>query len=550
MKKLEEAQRRVITAEGVDGEAKVNATREILNQQADITKKFVESVYDSIGNYEKIPSVIQNSLKSKISSMALDFNRSNGAGTSALSNVLLEDNLQRAGEDLVSTFEQYRKEKPQSDKAIAAANKQYESQVSNLKKEESNLSNLGIGSIVKNGKIDQNALTEGRKIIRSKQENLDREIENRTGIKHFSHVSSVMEDLKSSSKTYLDLDNRLKDMDDEKFSVERENIVSGLKNAIETDVEKLKAIVADKDIDQKYRDAAKKSLDGLTAGLERISKLGNNFTLDQLKNNIPSVFSGAAENPVALYQKDVKTAEADPTIRKRRASLGRAEATLSAASQAQDAQTAALKNEEKMSKGLIDAAKKAKAAADALATSIMNDPMVKFYDAQKGILDASRDYMMSNGSYADYLSGQLQNMNERLFSLSDAADKAQKSYEKQRSKLQAQLDDMVLNSSEEAKPLVHMLKELSDLQHEALSDPNKNGEVREKSNQIDSYISDLKSKSGDKKTLELVKSAEQMLTSLTSLNGSGQNIKKEVAQVRSEQFKNFKELISKVGDHW
>ena len=157
--------------------------------------------------------------------------------------------------------------------------------------------------------------------------------------------------------------------------------------------------------------------------------------------------------------------------------------------------------------------------------------------------------MMSNGNYAEYLSGQLQNMNERLLSLSDAADKAQKSYEKQRSKLQAQLDDMVLNSSEEAKPLVRMLKELSDLQHEALSDPNKNGEVREKSNQIDSYISDLKSKSGDKKTLELVKSANQMLTSLRSLNGSGQNMKKTVAQVRSEQFKNFKELISKVGDY-
>jgi hypothetical protein len=329
-----------------------------------------------------------------------------------------------------------------------------------------------------------------------------------------------------------------------------------MKSTVTNDIEKLKAFINDKDIDEKYKEDAKKSLEGLEVGLERLEKYGDKVSLDKLKG-ISADFSGATQKANATYKKDVKTAESDPYIKKKRNSLGRAEAALTAASQAQDAQTAALRNEKKMSKGLIDAAKKAKAAADALAASIMNDPMVKFYDAQKGILDASRDYMMSNGSYADYLSGQLQNMNARLFSLSDAADKAQKSYEKQRSKLQAQLDDMVLNSSGEAKPLVHMLKELSNLQHEALSDPNKNREVREKSNQIDSYISNLQSKIEDpkiseeekKKLKNILSFASTMLTSLTSLNGSGQNIKKDVAQVRSEQFKNFKELISKVGDY-
>ena len=558
MGELQKSLQLVQQAEGVNAEAKIQATREILDQQAEVTRKFAESVYNSIGEYNKIPSVIQNSLQSKIQSMSLNFNNSNAVGTSALNSFVAAGNSRRANQNAVAAARQYVKEKPEADRAVAAAQQQYQGAVTNLRNQTSNLNHLGVvrGSIVReDGTIDEEKLGEAREGVTRGLEAIDTEIQNKTGIQHYSTTEAAVESFeKSSSEGWQAIDNDIAGMDEDQFEAKREEIAERVKQRLDSDIAAMEAIVNNPLIDPKVKQEFQVALGQARAMRQQYdnSEWLEDLELEDFRKNRGTAKSSYSQGS-AYFNAARSRVQADGSIQRRRQDLGTADSVLSAAAQAQDAQTMALRNQEKMTQGLINAASDSQKAAQALVDSMNNDPMIKFYQAQQATLEANKDYLMATGNYAEYLSGQMSNVTARISALTEATNRAQADFDQNKASLQTTMSTVLtqFSGNRQAAELVGMISNLSELQQRAVSDPSLNGDVMAQSQAINAYIDRLRASDPNgenKETQELINQAMLMIGLLTSMNGAGLKIQENQAKARSMQFTEFKKIIAAMGE--
>jgi len=67
---------------GASPEFIADANRDVMKQMIEATREFVEAVGNSVGEYEKIPSIIKNNLEIKLQNLKLDFSKKNLLGSS------------------------------------------------------------------------------------------------------------------------------------------------------------------------------------------------------------------------------------------------------------------------------------------------------------------------------------------------------------------------------------------------------------------------------------------------------------------------------------
>ena len=463
----------------------------------------------------------------------------------------LSENLQRSGENAAAALEQYQAEFPKTQAAVKAAEQKLAEGTKNYKTQAQagDFSSLGIGEVVtQDGKVNGQALKEGLAAVKTQNEQLDQEIKNKTGISNYDYTDAKFTELKAGNKTWSDLEGRVKEMD-EKWETEGSETLTQMRDAMQSDIERLQSIMNDDKIDKKYRDDASTSYAAIKEAKLQLdmmhAKAEKNKKLPSLKSvkNIRGLFSAGTQTPSSHFDTDRQAVENNSQFKARREQLGKAESALTAVSGVHNAQTAALKNMDKMQAKLIDAAKKVQADANALIGQFENDPMIRFYQAQASNLEAQKDYLLSTGNYADYLSGRLKNINHQMQQLKDTTANIKKEYTKQKETYQKNIQNVISESENDPLVLdfVRRLNELSELQLKAHNDPKLNKQVAEKAKEVDAEKKKLPGSSKDK--------AELLILQLTALNGTAFKIQEQENKTKSAQFAQFKQMLSLMGGY-
>lgn len=547
---LAKKQQDIMNQEGISAEARVNATRAVLDEQASVTKKFCEAIYNSIGNYDKIPEIIQESLQTKIDSMVLDVNTRNMVGTTAINSGVLGQNFARSNESLALAAKQYYAEQPQIAEAQRRANVNLQIQAQNYRSQQDSFSGLGLSDVVgADGQVDAAAITRNQAILRRKNDQLDADIKRATGIGNFDHTASRMDELMAGNSTWKKLEDSLSGMTEEKWETDgSKEYLRQMSEALTSDRERLQTIVSDDKIDARYRKEAQAALNASNEGWNRLQELiqqaqnGNSVSLDQVKA-IKGVFSAGAQAPAAMFQRDRMEVENRKDFKQRRDQIGRAESAVTAVATAQNTKVLEARNAEKSLSGLITVVSEVQKQAEALVNQLQNDPTLNFYKAQEANLTVQKDYLMATGGYSQYLTGELDNMSRQMTAQQDAVERVRSEYTLKRKKYQDNIQSVLSQSGNDpqVRGIVDQLNELNSLRERAHNDPSLNREVAKKETQINAIV--------EKLPPELKQQVQTAIMLLSASNSLEYKLQEEESKTRSMQFAQFKKIVDMMGDY-
>ena len=540
MKVIGEQQKRVAEQEGIDEEARINKSRQLMELEAEATKKFVEAVYDSIGNYQQIPEVIKNTLKEKINSLTIEMSGRNMAGTSGMVSGLLGENLSMTLENQRVAFEQYEKEKPKLEEAQKRAREQYNNAVADFKKNSSNFGNLGLSRdiIDEKGNIKGDVLERNYGIIQERRKNLDARILKGQGWSEeesriASDAISLMDSpLKNITELRSKINNTSEDdYDDEegkklqKQALDRllevqsaaEERAAGLKgtqleSSANADLQAIKSLVGrfEKENEEEMsRDQLLKFLQGL----EGINATGNQ--MHQIRKRGMSM----------------------PGVEEESQALASAENAQNQIAKANDQSLAAMRNFEKQFTALMEMSKEVSDAALKVAAQIENDPTVVFFNKQKEYIDTYSEYLLGSNRASEHISSVIQNMTAKLKAeqlvVKNNAETLDKAQKENLASIEKKLNS---EGSQAYKDVLNELLGFQKLKLAAATDPSKNEEVMNAQSHIDRLMAGVTDEKERKELNTILAVISQLFSAVTE-------IEKQQAKTDSQSFQNLKQII-------
>lgn len=540
MKVIGEQQKRVAEQEGIDEEARINKSRQLMELEAEATKKFVEAVYDSIGNYQQIPEVIKNTLKEKINSLTIEMSGRNMAGTSGMVSGLLGENLSMTLENQRAAIEQYEKEKPKLEEAQKRAREQYNNAVADFKKNSSNFGNLGLSRdiIDEKGNIKGDVLERNYGIIQERRKNLDARILKGQGWSEeesriASDAISLMDSpLKNITELRSKINNTSEDdYDDEEgkklqkqaldrllevqsAAEERAADLKGtqLESSANADLQAIKSLVGrfEKENEEEMsRDQLLKFLQGL----EGINATGNQ--MHQIRKRGMSM----------------------PGVEEESQALASAENAQNQIAKANDQSLAAMRNFEKQFTALMEMSKKVSDAALKVAAQIENDPTAVFFNKQKEYIDTYSEHLLGSNRASEHISSVIQNMTAKLKAEQLVVKNNAETLDKaQRENLASINNKLKSEGSQAYKDVLNELLGFQELKLAAVTDPSKNEEVMNAQSHIDRLMAGVTDEKERKELNTILAVISQLFSAVTE-------IEKQQAKTDSQSFQNLKQII-------
>ena len=540
MKVISEQQKRVSEQRGIDEEARINKSRQLMELEAEATKKFVEAVYDSIGNYQQIPEVIKNTLKEKINSLTIEMSSRNMAGTSGMFSELLKENLSMALENQRVAFEQYEKEKPKLEEAKKRAKEQYDREVTNFKNNSSNFGNLGLNRDIFDEKdnIRGDVLKQNYKIISNRRKDLDARIlksqgwseeESRIASDAISLMDSPLKNITElRSKINNTSEDDYEDEEGKKLQKEALNKLLEVQSAAEERAAGLKGTQLEGSANEDL-----KAIKSLVSKFEKDSE--GELSKDQLLKRLQGL-EGINATGNQMHQIRKRGMEA-PGVKEEFQALASAENAQNQIAKANDHSLAALRNLDKQFNALMKMSKEVSDAALKVAAQIENDPTVVFFNKQKEYLDTTLEFMLGSNRASEHVTSVIRNMNAKLESeqkiIKNSAETLENAKKENLASIEKKLDS---EGSQAYKDVLNELLEFQELKLAAVTDPSKNEEVLKAQSRIDSLMTGVTDEEEKKEISLILSQISQLYSALTE-------IKTQSDKIGSKIFQNLKEII-------
>lgn len=540
MKVISEQQKRVAEQEGIDEEARINKSRQLMELEAEATKKFVEAVYDSIGNYQQIPEVIKNTLKEKINSLTIEMSGRNMAGTSGMVSGLLGENLSMTLENQRVAFEQYEKEKPKLEEAQKRAREQYNNAVADFKKNSSNFGNLGLSRdiIDEKGNIKGDVLERNYGIIQERRKNLDAKILKGQGwSEEESRIASDAISLMDSPlKNITELRSKINNTSEDDYEDEEGKKLQ--KQALDRLLEVQSAA------EERAASLKGTQLEGsASADLQAIKSLVGRFekeneeemSRDQLLKFLQGL-EGINATGNQMHQIR-KRGMSMPGVEEESQALASAENAQNQIAKANDQSLAAMRNFEKQFTALMEMSKEVSDAALKVAAQIENDPTVVFFNKQKEYIDTYSEYLLGSNRASEHISSVIQNMTAKLKAEQLVVkNNAETLDEAQKENLTSIKDKLNSEGSQAYKDVLNELSEFQELKLTAVTDPSKNEEVLNAQSHIDRLMAGVTDEKERKELNTILAVISQLFSAVTE-------IEKQQAKTDSQSFQNLKQII-------
>ena len=540
MKVISEQQKRVAEQRGIDEEARINKSRQLMELEAEATKKFVEAIYDSIGNYQQIPEVIKNTLKEKINSLTIEMSGRNMAGTSGMISELLGENLFMSLKNQRAAFKQYDEEKKNLEEAKKRAKEQYDREVTNFKNNSSNFGNLGLSRDIFDEKdnIRGDVLKQNYKIISDRRKNLDARILKAQGwSEEESRIASDAISLMDSPlKNITELRSKINNTSEDDYGDEEGKKLQ--KQALERLLEVQSAA------EERAASLKGTQLEGsANADLQAIKSLVGRFekeneeemSRDQLLKFLQGL-EGINATGNQMQQIRKRGMEA-PGVKGESQALASAENLQNQISKANDQSLAAARNSNKQLAALMEISKEVSDAALKVAAQIENDPIIALFNKQKEYLDTTLEFMLGSNRASEHVTSVIRNMNAKLESeqkiIKNSAETLENAKKENLASIEKKLDS---EGSQAYKDVLNELLEFQELKLAAVTDPSKNEEVLKAQSRIDSLMTGVTDEE-EKKELSLI------LSQISQLYSALTEIKTQSDKIGSKIFQNLKEII-------
>lgn len=540
-KKMQE----VTSKEGISAEARINAQRALLDQQAEITRKFVDSVSQSIGKYDKIPEVIQNSIRMKLAELKLGETTKNFAGTTRGTVGTLTSNLKMAGENAILAQNQYDAEKPLVDAAVKAAKAQSDAARANYESNKGVLSDMGIADFYgKDGKADKAAMTAGRAKLTERREAVDKRAEDLTGVQNYTYTAQRMEEIKGSSAKLKESYDKVDKMTEVEFKADKEGIIGQLPSTLEDMIAQLQSVVSDEGVDKVTKDKTRESLITLQTQQNKYAGLAKDGKLDQKAiTDIYGVVSEIMTKGAKHFEDRTAKAAGDASIVKEREQIGQADTVMRQAESAFGAETLALKSLADMEMNLIESLKGVGNAASALANAVNADSTVNTYKMMTEITEANSGYIMEMGQAAEYNLQLMRQNNAQQAAMAKAVAESSKEIENMKKELDKGLEKAKGSASAAGADYLNAMQALNDKRMAAFRDPNSvdPSELKRLESEADALAA--------KVSPEEMKTLERIVIAATEVNAGIAEVNKNAALTRSMAFENFKKMISNMDSY-
>lgn len=512
----------------MDGEARLTANRELYAKQAEIIQKFVESVQDSIGEYDKIPSVIQSSLREKVRNLNLDFSAKNFSGTSEEAFEELNKNATEAGNKLAATSKKLKQDIDANENMKKEVEKKTAVAIDNVKK------NKNVDILSSDGKtIDAEKYKKEQAKNKKEEDELNKQIGKEIGVENLAELDSSIIDIKRVTKEIEAIEEELKnpenknkyfdssDGKNEEFDKKREEYIGKLTEQLAN----LNKLAKKKDVGE-FSGIAKAQAGHIQKLIENIKKYKQSDwkTEAEEQENFTAQFgtAGAIANKANVeYQKKLQGTNEKYSAKKNK--IAENKNTLTAAGAALNANTAYESGRAKIFTSHNDILNSVIKNADKLVNASDSDPVINLRKKQIEEFKAEELYMIEIGdaatSYEKSISTQFDIIKKRRELIKRSGEEIKK--------LEAQIQESLngVTLSKEAQEYINASKRLSDLRM--------NGGSKEDIEAAEKDL-DTKRKTLKKKDSKEFDFAKNIVKSQDALNSAKQNQKQNEAQVKSD----------------
>lgn len=543
---------KVLKQEGINYAARINASNELIKQQAKVTQKWLSEILASVGEYEKIPTVIQNTLKQKISEINLS---SAGKGLGLTSGMMFREAYEsssRAVSTAGASTRRFLSESAQVGEKMQAA--QEEGKKAYARFQEAQNSGNGVSwlrndVIDEKGNVNEDALTENQQRIQSKRDEVDRLVREKTGLKEGSYLQTMesYEDLKSHQEKFRKISQDVENMSEEDFEAQRDQILQRAKEQLASALDSSKQAL-DSDIDPILRESIEKSIPIIEDRIKRLTEMtSKDFDQEQFQKAMPfdSMLIGNATARIdALKAK----AESDPVIKAKQDEIGKAQVLNNEVSSAYDAQTAATQAQSKMIENFQKQVESVRNASMALVNSIDQDPSAVFWRTMQASMEAAKEGMLETNSFGEYAAATIQNSTNELMSLKQAAELANSNVKKKREEIQ----DEVAKALSQAKTPEDKLKmqqalglaqQVSDarLQYGQNQSPENAALLKMLEDSYDNFVNSNFSGSGNE---EVRQKFLALLSMQTAADNAMLELQKKNNEIQSKSAQLFRQMLS------
>lgn len=420
---------------GIDEEARLTKTREILTAQADATDEFVKRVLDSVGEYEKIPSVIANSLQTRISQMNLDFRGRTMGGTTFGNMGLIRGQLANALSSFRDSMDSYLEE----NKGTRAAYEKLIKTQENLKTAislmgEINIPGFNTNVLSDNGRLNEEVIRGNRNSVRREEEALKADILKRYGINEKTQM--LLDQLRSPQEAVQKQRSDLNGMKPEDFTraKQEEFLETFVKNA-ESKLAAITILSENSSLDstkfgKRLKNQATKDQKELNKQIERAQKIkasGKEITLDQAQR-----YFSVGDLTTTLLNKQIAASREDVEFKGRNSEIARARNMEALASSVSNEQNAILQANAKATEGILRPLQEIVRVAETLVGQYNNDSTIRLLEEIKGINEEEREFLQFNNDSATYgnrlllaQNAQIERRNRVIENIRSDLDKAQ-----------------------------------------------------------------------------------------------------------------------------
>ena len=573
-RRISEERDRIINDESMQASERAEAMRNIISEQADATREFVESIKSSIGEYDKIPTVIRRNLELKMREFNFGEMTKNMVGISTYS-------INNAGamlSDSIKNFQDsFKQGSEELDRAKKEADQQTKNETEKLKKQyEGKESTRGLFN--EKGKF---LFAEAEKRIADRNNKLEEEKEKAFG-KDYKAVEALRERLNENSKSLDELNREYegkewneetaREYDEKRLALlkkqekELENF-SRIENINPDSHIKGNALRDIKIMSEKYGGLGKKSIEELKEEQSKLSeKLDglNNGSSDERKEWSSRSAQIQKEIDRRLIHKEAAiegsglmmggdTSITIDTV-KQKSGISKIEneaKDINTASQAfasvSDNETILLQKITEWHDGLKNQLLGVQKSASALLSMIENNPDVQFANAWKKTIEARRDYLMqgTGGSYT-YLEKSAQAEEKAIASRETALEEVRKRYITERDNYRGTITKTAEQSgimgSDAFKGLMTASTGLADARRNALENPTDQGlqdAVAASEKAYDDAKKEFEKIGKDNEAAKkIVNSVEAMINALNSIGADIEEQASNIKSMRARQFKN------------
>ncbi len=545
---------RLFKQEEMNYAVRINASNKLTEEQARISRKWLDEILSTVGEYDKIPTVIQNSLKKKISEISLA-GADRGLGlTSGMSLGEAAAVSRRVADSAAAATRQFLDERAMSDSQLETVR-----QTARNARERYRILQSGGGSSLRSdiydaeGNINLTALRDSQSALNRRREDLERRIRESTGLDPKTYESTVgaAEVLKSDQEEYKKILDEIEKMSEDDFAAGRSGLLDRVTKALRTSLEHHQAAAAKDDIDPKFREDLKKAIpvlqerkDRLFDDLRESAAKGGGFDKGQLKTLMHFLSKASGYAPAGI-ESILGAARSSPELREAYRQIGRDQSVLSESSAAHDSSTAALQVRNKSISGYLAQVEEIRSASMMLSDRVSQDPSAKFWELAQSAMESAKDSMLETGRYGAYATAAVRNASEEMNALKKAAADGRKELSGQRREILKSVRQTVGNDAD-ARRFLSMSEQLSSARLEYAANPSseKAAEIKRLERDVDGFVRSVSAGNADKGFKDKMIALVSMLTVSDQTAVELQKKSNEAAGRSMQLFRNMLSLLS------